>query len=192
MEMNELQEMREQLNILRNKLDNQQIINDRLLRSTMKGKIKSINSNETRVIVLGVFCSLLYPSLHYTIGISWYLVLATILIMAFTIGATIYIHHPLHQTSLMNSDLISVARIMARFKEQYRQWLHIVCPLLITPWLAWFCHETTLALGIQGRERYYFVTFILLCGFVGFLIGYYWHRKTVSMAQDIIAQIDGE
>lgn len=192
MEMNELQEMREQLNILRDKLNNQQIISDRLLRETMKSKVRSINSNEIRVIIMGVFCCLIFPTLHYSVGISWYLVLVTILMMVFTIGATLYIHYPLHQTSLMSSDLVSVARILARFKEQYRQWIHIFFPMLITPWLAWYCYETTQALGYQGKESWYFVTFILLCSFLGFLIGYRWHRKTVNIAQDIIDQIERE
>lgn len=192
MEMNELKEMREQLTILRDKLNSQQIVNDRLLRDTMKTKVSGINKNETRVIVLGIFCCLIWPALHYTSNVSWTTVIATILMMIFTISATVYIHQPLHQTDLMNADMASVARILARFKKQYRQWLHIVCPIIITPWLAWFCYDYTEAMGFQGTHRWFFIGFILLCGFFGFLIGYFWHRKTVNLAQDIIQQIEGE
>lgn len=190
MEMNELQEMREQLNILRDKLNNQQIVNDRLLRETMKNKVSGINKNETRVIALGIFCCLMYPVLHYVSYVSWTTVIATILLMVFTIGATIYIHYPLHQTNLMNADLASVARIMARFKNQYRQWLHIVCPIVITPWLAWFSYDYSETMGLQGNSRWIVVGFFLFCGFIGFLIGYFWHRKTVNLAQDVIRQIE--
>lgn len=190
MEMNELQEMREQLNILRDKLNNQQIVNDRLLRETMKGKVSGINKNEIRVIALGSFCCLIYPLLHYTSGVSWTTVIATILLMVFTIGATIYIHRPLHQTDLMSADLASVARIMARFKNQYRQYLHVVCPIIITPWLAWFCYDYTEVMGMQGASRWCVIGFLVCCGLCGFLIGYFWHRKTVNMAQDIIRQIE--
>lgn len=192
MEMNdELQEMRAQLNILRDKLNSQQIVNNRLMRETMKSKVSGINKNETRVIVLGIFCCLIYPVLHYCSGISWTTVIATVVMMVFTIGATVYIHHPLHQTDLMSADMASVARIMARFKKQYQQWLHIVCPIIITPWMAWFCYDYTEAMGIQGNFRWYIIGFFLFCGFCGFLIGYLWHRKTVNLAQDIIRQIEG-
>lgn len=185
-----LDEMRNQIAILRNKLDQQEIVNDRLLRNAMQTKVNKMNSNETKLIVLAAFCCVLYPIMHFTIGISWPLVLVTVAMMIFTAAATVYIHHPLHKADLMCDNLATVSGIMARFKRQYDQWLHYVCPTIITPWLAWFCYEYTEILGLTGTSRWWCVGYILICGFIGFLIGYAMHRRTVNLAEEVIRQIN--
>lgn len=187
-EMN-FDEMRNQIAILRNKLDQQEIVNDRLIRSTMQTKVNKMNNNELRVIILGAFCIVLYPCMHYAIHISWALTFATIAMMLFTIIATILIHRPLHKADLMSDNLSTVSGIMARFKHQYDQWLHYVCPTIITPWLAWFCYEYTQITGLTGTARWCMIGFILLCGFIGFVIGYTMHRRTVNLAEDVMRQI---
>lgn len=182
-------EMRNQIAILRNKLDKQEIVNDRLIRNAMQTKVDKMNKNETRTLILSAFCIIVFPIMHYTINLSWPLIAVTLAMMLFTAVATIYIHRPLHKADLMSDDLSTVASIMARFKKQYEQWLHYVFPTLITPWLAWYCYECADIIDPSGQSRWYLIGFILICAFIGFLIGYAMHRHTVNLAEEVMRQI---
>lgn len=184
------EEMRNQIAILRRKLDKQEIVNDRMIRSAMQTKVNKINNNEFRVIALSIFCIVLYPAIRDMLHISWALVIATIAMMVLTATATIYMHRPLHKADLMSDNLATVSSIMARFKAQYDQWLHYVCPTIITPWLAWFCYEYTEAMGFTGTVRWCCVGFLLGCGLIGFIIGYSMHRRTVNLAEEVMRQIE--
>lgn len=188
-EMN-FDEMRNQIAILRNKLDQQQIVNDRLIRSAMQTKVNKMNKNERMVIILSLLCIIIFPFLHYQIGISWALVWATVAMMVFTAAATLYIHRPLHKADLMSDDLSTVTAVLARFKNQYDQWLHYVCPIVITPWLAWYAYEYVEISGFTGIHRWYGVLVILLSGLLGLVIGYSMHRRTVNLAKEVMRQIN--
>ena len=57
-EINEIWEMREQLATLKKQLDTQEIINDRLLKEAMSGKLSRING---QAIWIGVICLIMMP-----------------------------------------------------------------------------------------------------------------------------------
>lgn len=188
-EMN-LKEMRNQIAILKNKLNKQEIVSERLLAETMKTKVNTINNVERFSIICAVFCLAAYPVLRYYIGFSWPFVLATCVMMIFCISATRYIHRPLHDAKLMTSDVATVARVMARFKRQYDNWLRYVTPSLLIPWLLWASYEYTELMGLEGTERYFTPLPLLIGAAIGGFIGYRQHRKAVQTAEEIIHQIE--
>lgn len=188
-EMN-LEEMRNQIAILKNKLNKQEIVSERLLAETMKKKVNTINSVERFSIICAVFCIVAYPVLRYYIGFSWTFVIVTCLMMVFCISATRYIHHPLHDAKLMTSDVATVARVMARFKRQYDNWLRYVTPSLLTPWLLWASYEYTELMGLEGTARYFTPLPLLVGATIGGFIGYRQHCKAVKTAEEIIHQLE--
>ena len=187
-EMN-FDEMRNQIAILRNKLEKQEIVNNRMIRSAMQTKVNKMNNNEVTILWLSALCIVVYPAFHFIYNLSWPLVLATVAMMIFCAASTIYIHRPLHKTDLMSADLSTVASILARFKKQYEIWLHYVTPTLITPWITWFCYEYTETLGLTGRTRWICIGMLLVGGFIGLMIGYKMHRRTVNLADEVMRQI---
>lgn len=190
MEELNFEEMRNQIAILKNKVNAQEIVNDRLLRESMKTKVSIINRVEVKTVLCAVVCILLFPIEHYYIGFSWSFVVATCLMMFVCIGCTMYFHYPLHKADFMSGDLATVARGMARFKRQYDNWLHYVTPSLLVPWMAWACYEYIELNSDRGINPVYIVAPLLIGGLIGGLIGYRWHRKAVNTAQNIIDQIE--
>lgn len=188
-EMN-LEEMRNQIAILKNKINKQELINERLLADTMKKKVNTINNVERFTIFCAVFCLAAYPLLRYYIGFSWAFVIATCVMMIFCIVATNYIHRPLHDSKLMTSDVATVARVMARFKRQYDNWLRYVTPSLLIPWLLWASYEYTELMGLEGTDRYFAPLPLLVGAAIGGIIGYRQHRKAVQTAEEIIHQLE--
>lgn len=188
-EMN-LEEMRQQMAILKHKLAAQKIVTDRMIKEATKTKVNTINSVGRNAILCATVSIAAFPMLHYYIGFSWALVAATCAMMLFCIIATNYIHRPLHDSRLMTSDVATVARVMARFKRQYDNWLRYVTPTLLLPWLLWASYEYTELMGLEGTARYFTPIPLLVGSAIGGVIGYRQHRKAVRMAEEIIDQLE--
>lgn len=188
-----IEELRNQIAILKQKLDNQEIVSDRMLRHTMQTTVDNvINIVEIKTIACGVFAMIIFPFLHFFVGLGLVFCIFTSLMMLFCIAATLYIHHPIRKTDFMSADLATVAYEMARFKKHYNDWLHYVTPTLLIPWLIWVCYEYCKALNIDPFSEYslYICAPLLIGGVAGGILGYSWHRKAVDSADSIIRQIE--
>ena len=188
-EMN-FDEMRNQFAILKQKLDDQEIVNDRLIRETIKVKTRDIDSASRDSYLAVVIVLLCLPIAIYTDVLSWPFVVATGLLMIFLTFATRYIHRPVDRLNLMTDDLATVARVMAKFKKQYSQWQTYVAPAIALPWLCWACYD------FAWRNNQLDINPMVLCVplFVGFVIGgivgMISNRKAMNAAQSIIDQIE--
>lgn len=188
-EMN-LEEMRNQYAILKEQLNNQEIVNDRLIRETIKMRGKDINYTKKVVYGCALFCLLIYPLSYYTHMWSLAFAIVTCLMMLFCVAATYYIHKPVENLNLMQDDLATVARVMAKFKKQYDNWLHYVTPALLIPWGIWACYEVGWSHAPEGSNPWIMIIPLLVGALIGGLVGYKYHRKAVNAAQDIINDIE--
>ena len=111
-EMN-FDEMREQFTLLRHKLDQQDIINDSLLRETMRGRIGAINRTKYKSYICAAFSLALYPLLLYWGVFSNAFVIATCIMMLFCAYGTYYVHTPVDRMNLMTEDLATDHWLMA-------------------------------------------------------------------------------
>jgi len=184
----ELDEMRQQMAILKNKLEQQEIVNDRLLRTSMKKTVSKINRRYLALMILGLlmipysywaFVMLCHFSFAFWIG--------TCVLMLLCVGATFYNGRDLRDPELMNGNLLDTRRKMARAKKFDNQWLIFGMPALIL-WLAWFVWEVYQQNGPEG-------VYPLLIGggfggVIGLIIGLSLHFKTQRQYQEIINQIE--
>lgn len=185
------EEMRNQIAILKNKLDAQEIVNDRLLRETMQIKVNTLNALERKTLVCGIVAMVMYVPMHYLSGFSWPFCIATGVIMLFSIVSTIYIYYPINKTDLMSGDMTTVAQVMARFRRQNSFWVRYVTPTLIIPWVSWAAYDYTQAQDIDlfSPLGLGLVLPLLIGAVIGFIIGFSWHRKAQRTALDIIRQL---
>ena len=193
MEEKNFEEMRNQFAILKEQLKNQEIVNDHLLRETMKAKNKDISSTKRMVYGCAVIGLLLFPMNYLTHTWSLAFTIFTTLILFFCAIATYYIHKPVEELNFMRDDFSTVARVMARFKKQYDNWLHYVSPVIIIPFIIWACYEIAWKNAPEDfdlRVRAMLLLPIFIGAGIGFLVGYHYHRKAVNAAQDIIDQIE--
>ena len=189
METNELQEMRDQMSLLKETLQKEQIVNDRLLRDAMRGKVKTIHRN---VWIVGA-CTLYVMTFgvwafHYC-GFSWWLIGFTMLVMIYSITDTILIHRRLRSDCVLTDDLRTVTLAARKLKQDYIDSLKRAIPLTIamTGWFAGellFGHTIYSDTPLVGRL---IVTAVMLvsCG-IGFWIGYRMHRRVLDLCDEIV------
>ena len=184
----ELENMRLQLNTLKNKLNQQEIVNDRLIRHSMKRTASNIKRTYIGLIFLSV---LMVPYGYWVFVVlsnfSIAFWIATSIFMLVCAGATYYNKRNLSDSNLMTNNLMEVGRRMARAKKFDADWLIIGIPGIIL-WLSWFFYEVYK----QNHDLLMHPLFWAGCigGVIGVIIGFSIHFKTQRQYQNIIEQID--
>ena len=184
----ELEDMRQQMTMLKKKLNEQEIVNDRLIRHSMKNTAGNINRTYLWLIVLAivmvpygywVFVKMSNFSVAFWIGSSIFMLICA--------AGTLYNKRNLSDTNLMTNNLVDVRRRMARAKKFDADWLFFGIPALIV-WLAWFFYEAYKINGdLLGTPMFWGGCF---GGIIGAIIGFAIHFRTQRQYQGIIDQIE--
>ena len=184
----DFENMRQQMTTLKNKLDQQEIVNDQLIRRSMKDTAGNINRRYTIVMILGLF---MIPYTYWVfIKLSGFTVafwLFTCVFMLICVGATYYNSRNISDSNLMTNNLLDVRRSMARAKKFDANWLFFGVPGIII-FMGWFMYETyqlhdgDLANGLFWGG--------CIGGILGAIGGFSLHFKTQRQYQEIIDQIE--
>ena len=183
----ELENMREQMSTLKKKLDQQEIVNDRMIRHSMRNTANNIKHRYYFIMVLTL---LMIPYTYVVFilnqGLSFTFWIATSILMLLCAGATYYNCLNVTNTNMMSKNLIEVGHKIARAKKFDANWLFFGIPAVIA-WLAWLTWE----LYQQDSEAARYMIYGTVCGAVlGSILGFRMHIKTQQQYQEIIDQIE--
>jgi hypothetical protein len=182
----ELDEMRQQMAILKDKLENQTIVNDRFIRRSIKRGVSTINK---RYLVLGIIALAMIPYGYWAFvmiaGLSVALWLASCLMMLIVVGFMIYNSRDMRDNALMSGNLLDVKRKVTLAQKRDANWLWFGIPMALA-WGAWAVYEMSQKMG----DNEYIVPCCIVGVFVGALIGLKVHFKTQSRFSEIIEQIE--
>ena len=183
-----LEEMRQQMTTLKNKLNQQEIVNDRLIRRSMRNEVSNINRRYNIIMAIGI---LMVPYGYWCfvklVGLSVFFWIATSIFMLICAGATFYNSRKISDPELMSHSLVEARKKVASAKKFESNWLLFGIPAVIL-WMGWFFYETY---QIQGGD-FYNGFFLGGCvgGIIGAIIGIKLHLKTQRQYQDVIDQIE--
>lgn len=182
----ELDEMRQQMAILKDKLENQTIVNDRFIRRSIKRGVSTINR---RYLVIGIIALAMIPYGYWAFvmigGLSVALWLASCLMMLIVVGFMIYNSRDMRDNALMNGNLLDVKRKVTQAQKRDANWLWFGIPMALA-WGAWAVYEMSQKMG----DNEYIVPCCIVGVLVGALIGLKVHFKTQSRFNEIIEQIE--
>lgn len=186
----EFEEMRNQISILKDKLEKQSIINSRLLMNSTKSSANFIHLQGWKNVVSGIVCIIIFSALHFAIDLDLTFVIATIFMMMFCILGTWYRHLPLREKNFMGQDVRTTILSFSKVKRRYEIWLHYITPPLVTLWVLWCCHEYSRVMNIPKKYTIYFYIVVAVSVVIGLFIGYSWHRKVVDTCDETISQLE--
>ena len=184
----EFENMRQQMTTLKNKLNKQEIVNDRLIRHSMKQTAGNISRRYYMIMAL---CLLMIPYSYWAFvklnGFSIPFWIFTCIAMLICGAGTFYNSSKLSDSNLMTNNLVDVRRRMARAKKFDADWLFIGIPFAIA-FLSWFMYESYLL----HPDAYFNGLFWAGCigGTLGAIWGFSLHFKTQRQYQEIIDQIE--
>ena len=182
----ELEKMRQQMAILKDKLENQTIVNDRFIRRSIKRGVSTINK---RYLVLGIIALAMIPYGYWAFvmiaGLSVALWLASCLMMLIVVGFMIYNSRDMRDNALMSGNLLDVKRKVTLAQKRDANWPWFGIPIALA-WGAWAVYEMSQKMG----DNEYIVPCCIVVVLVGALIGLKVHFKTQSRFNEIIEQIE--
>ena len=186
-----LEQMRSDYQNLKEVLANQQIINDRLLRETMRGKVGVIKSKAIISIACAVFVILMAPFVfHYNpmINASWVFIIVTELLMIFCLYKDWSIGHKVQGADLASCDLLTFSKDVKELKQKYRNWTKWGLTVGVL-WAIWLCAE------VWFRAEEPKLAIPMLVGIavgmtIGLIFGLKMNNQVIEACDDIIAQIN--
>ena len=186
----ELEQMRSQIGMLKQKLEQQAIVNDTHIRNSMKSKISDLNRTVLGTIFVGIFAVIFAPMTFYIQGCSLLFVIATAVMLAVCLGLTIAQKINLSRmTDLSQSNLVETAEKLNKTRTHYKEWYRIAIPMLLV-WVGWMIYEMVNTIGIESPTAIGFYCGAGVGLLIGGIIGSRINRKVVRQANEILAQIE--
>ena len=185
----ELQEMKEQLAILTQKLEKETIVNERLIRLSMKNKASSIRRI---AIVQTIITLIMVPYFIWVVPeilkISTNLCYFTCFFMVLSLVCDYYIHTRFRPKKFIQGNLLEIRKDTLMMKKIYVNWIKFIgLPFLIV-FFSWLVHDIRLAYPDENLNViYYGIGFSIL---VGGIIGFIQYRKIQNVANEILEQIE--
>ena len=189
----EFEEMRQQLDILKNKLDNQTLVNDKLIRQSMLNKMSFMKKYTWVSFLVLLFTYYAYNEVRILFNTSWWFYGFTVLVMTFIVCFDAYINR-FNKEAFLNGDLIATSLQMQRMKKLRKRSL-LYGIFFMTIWVSWFVIELYNGSGAaNGGENTSMFYGILVGGGIGLIIGVaigiWLYLRMQRINSDIIQQID--
>lgn len=186
----ELEQMRSQIGILKQKLEKQTIVNDRHIRNSMKSKMTDINRTVRATIFLGAFAIVFAPMVFYKQGCSPAFAITTAVMLAVCLGLTIVQKINLgRMMDLSQENLVKTAEKLSKVRTHYKEWYKIAIPMILA-WGGWLIYEMV---GIYGVDSTLAIGYWCGAGtslIIGGIVGIRINRKVVRQANEILSQIE--
>lgn len=188
MENMDFNEMQEQINILKKKLANEDIVNDRLIRKSIKEKVDYLKRQERMGYFLAIFVVFCGSGYFYNLGLSWMFIGATILMMALVSLLNYWTHKDLRNTDYLNDDLFTTAKAIRRVKKINKKWITFGM-IGVLLWAAWLMIE--LRKSAENLMMAKFFAYGVITGIIiGLVIAFIRYHKIKATCDDIISQIE--
>lgn len=185
----ELLEMKAQLALLTQKLEQETIVNQRLIRRSMKDKAYKLRR---RIIEESIVCLIMIPfslwlvpqftkaSMHFCLFMAAFMVLA--------LCYNYYMYRQFHPKIFTEGNLIEARKATLKFKRLTLRWTYFIGLPFLMVFIPWFIFEKTQS--YQGE----LLKIVLISGGIGFLIGGILGicqlMKTLRTTDEILRQIE--
>ena len=184
----ELESMRQQLDTLKEKLNQQDILNDHIIRRSMKKDVNNITRHYYIIIAIGL---LMVPYGYWCFvklcGLSYFFWIVTSIFMLICVGATFYNSRKISDPELMSHSLVEARKKVASAKKFESNWLFFGIPAVIL-WISWFFYEIYQIQGGDFNNGFFWGGCV--GGIIGAVCGIKMHFKTQRQYQEVIDQIE--
>jgi hypothetical protein len=186
----ELEQMRTQIGMLKQKLEQQAIVNDMHIHNSMKSKISDLNRTVRGTIIAGIFAVIFCPMFLHIQGCSLTFVITTAVMLAVCLGLTVVQKINIGKmTDLSQGNLVETAERLSKVRTHYKEWYKIAIPMILV-WVGWMIYEMVQVLGVESPTAIGFYTGTGVGLIIGGILGARINRKVVRQANEILSQIE--
>ena len=181
----ELDELREQVALLKNKLQHQKIVSERAISDAAQKGIGKLNTMGTISMVFGAFAVVYCTIAFHQMGFSTAFVIGTAIFLGVCALATIYTHCSLRPIDVANGNLVEIMQKLIRFRKIYSYWNIYSIPALLV-WCFFLYYDALQALS----DATPFLIGGGVGGVLGVILGLKRYFKIMRETDSIIAKIN--
>ena len=181
----ELNEMKEQIALLRRKLEKETIVNEKLIRASMRDKLKAVKRKSYILCAVVIAAIPLWASPIFDYHSSWFIG-TSIAYMLIGVIHEIYCNQLLSTQNYITGSLVDEVRKLSRYRQLTRQWHRFGISFLCV-WVPWFVYEAT------SVGKFHINNILiggLIGGIIGGAIGWTIYRKGQKSIDEVIEQIE--
>lgn len=195
-EMEQMHEqMRQQMQVLREKLDKQEIVNDKLVKNSVRSKMSWIKKYVYFEFVTLPIVALMWFGIKVTFDLSWFNYAITMVMCTIDAVWDYRINiASLKIDKVESNSLTDTLQKLVTMKQMRAKSFSIMLPLLLL-WLMWTCFETWQYVSTITFEEDFIAAYGGLAGgVIGFFIGLFAafciYRMMQNTNDELIAQIN--
>lgn len=185
----ELQEMKVQLELLTKKLERETIVNERLIRHSMKEKANTLRRN---TIIESLVCIIMIPFFIWILPKisphSMYFCTFSTVFMVLALAYNYYMYREFHTKDFSEANLIEARKATLKFQRLTRRWTYCIGIPFLMVFIPWFVYEN--AQVYKGEMLKLVLIFAAIGLFIGGVIGIYQFNKTLRTTDEILMQIE--
>ncbi|MDO4970666.1 MAG: hypothetical protein Q4E41_01050 [Bacteroidales bacterium] len=184
--MMELEEMRGQLNLLKQKLSEQEIVSEKLMRKVTSERLSKINNEGRIAVAVAAIFAPLNVFIFQDLGLSTAFIIVSTVYFLVCAGFSLYSRRGINPDDVIYGNLVETHRKMVRYKTLCNRWLMGVIPFLAL-WFGWLMYE----LYKQGQEMYRESMLGACIGLaIGSICGIIYYNKSKKNLNDAIQEIN--
>jgi len=179
-----LLEMQEQMKQLKDKLETQKIVNERILRKSCSLTISRLRLKSNLPIVFG-FAGILMSASFLEMGLPMSFVITTDVMMLVAIVATLLTNRHIPR---LDTDMVTAAEELGKYKKIHADWIKFSLPVLAL-WLIWLIWLAVKEIGLTGTELFGAISGLTVGIGIGLVIGFKLRRDQLNAAEDLLSQL---
>ena len=184
-EHTELNELREQIALLKEKLMRQQIISEQNIIAAAQKGINNLNRSGIIYTLFGIFAVVYCSWAFHRFGFSDGFVIGTAIFLAICAAVTIYAHWGIRSIDVANGNLVDISQRLISFRKIYSHYHLFAVPALLV-W-CYFLYQDAQRM-LDNAE--YFLIGGCVGGVIGAIIGLKAHFKVIRETDKVLANIN--
>lgn len=184
--MNELEEMRRELQVLKDKVERKGVLNERLVKKSIRDNMKGIRHTIYRMLAVAVLVTPLWLFIKYQYNLTWPLFIFTLLIMYVSVFFDWIINRM--DTDNVDKDLKETANKLVEMKKRRTLQEKIACLVVLPIWAIWVGYEFYQNAPDHQQGLIMLVSMAIggvIGGAAGLSIFFRWQRKNDEMIEQI-------
>lgn len=187
---NDFEDMRQQIGLLKSKLDGQRIVNEDIIRHVVQQKMHQVNRIGWGIVVIGLLeIPLVLWVFRSLCGFSWLFCIVTALYVLATVLFQLKLNMAVQRQIRPDADLLAVGQRLVQLRRLNVKQLYVAMPFSVL-WTCYFLWEAYQKQHI-GPLSFEVIAYIVLFGVaVGLVVGLTTFFRRYNAMRDAISQLD--
>ena len=182
----ELEQMRQDYAVLKERFDKQQIINEQLMQNAMKKDVRRLFLSK-KSVPLGIALVIVAVVLCFVQGFDWWVPLSLVIYSLIVFPGVFWVYKGIREETVYNGDILSTTEALRKFKKRYIVLVTVICILFFAFVVIATLYMTSMNISAELMWRRGILIALLCVGTIA--LEYYSAKRLITACDDIIDRL---